>query len=209
MTCTWPLPFVLFWGWSTLCLSWFGLCYALHKPKWLLRKGKEGINTLYLLLNLPWLSVTYLIFGLERLFSREAMWNQIGDTPLFIGAYPWNSGELGAFDWIIDLTAEFPRSAPHHPGYCALPNLDGMPLESIPLPNWKSTDTILIHCAQGHGRSALLAAFVLQHMGFVNDFHAGLALVRKSRPKAIPNQFQCQKMQDLINRGRTQTANSS
>jgi len=50
--------------------------------------------------------------------------------------------------------------------------------------------TVLIHCAQGHGRSATVAAVALCRLGEASHFDEAIALVRSSRPKARPSKAQ-------------------
>ncbi|MHC5020159.1 MAG: dual specificity protein phosphatase family protein [Planctomycetota bacterium] len=42
--------------------------------------------------------------------------------------------------------------------------------------------TVLVHCAQGHGRSATVCAAVLVQMGDVDGVDAAVALLKQKRP---------------------------
>ncbi|PRQ09022.1 hypothetical protein ENSA7_12930 [Enhygromyxa salina] len=119
--------------------------------------------------------------------SRENWSDNVAGTNIWIGRRPTKS-EAASFDHIFDVTAEFPASHPDR-AQC-IPNLDGMPLadhEPVRLPDCGRT---LVHCAQGHGRSAAWLAFQLVHNGLSADHRAALSLIQRARPKAQPSRDQ-------------------
>jgi len=49
---------------------------------------------------------------------------------------------------------------------------------------------VLVHCANGHGRSALFVAGLLVDLELVESFEEGLDIVKQCRPLAVPNSGQ-------------------
>ena len=63
------------------------------------------------------------------------------------------------FGLVIDLTAEFPGRKKSGSHYLCLPNLDGVRLVNVDIPEQLDRNSrVLVHCAQGHGRSATYAS---------------------------------------------------
>jgi protein-tyrosine phosphatase len=101
-------------------------------------------------------------------------------------------------DLVIDLTAEFTEPACVRAGrqYVCLPTLDA----SVPDDDGQVLaladmlveypGTIYVHCAEGHGRAATVAAFVLLAKGLARDADEALALVKAARPKTNPRPWQ-------------------
>jgi len=53
---------------------------------------------------------------------------------------------------------------------------------------------LLVHCANGHGRSALFVAWLLIDLELMESFEEGLKMVQKCRPFAVPNGGQLKKI---------------
>jgi protein-tyrosine phosphatase len=90
---------------------------------------------------------------------------------------------------VVDLTAEFPelRAVRLGRNYLCLPILDGAAPDCEAftkvvrqVADWPGV--VYIHCASGHGRSALLSASVLIMRGWVTSPADALAMVRAARP---------------------------
>lgn len=152
--------------------------------------GKRPDGTLpiwSLVVFLPLLIYTSVVWHLMRLVSREAAQNTV-TSRLVIGRrlLPKEVGD--EFEIYVDLTAEFvePAKIRRTAGYMCFPILDG----SAPQPkalleavkNLRRGRTF-IHCAQGHGRTGLFAAALLLASGQAQDCKEALAMLQRVRPR--------------------------
>jgi protein-tyrosine phosphatase len=128
------------------------------------------------------------------LISRENRVDNIDKTSIFIASKPARKFDYSSYDIVIDLTAEFLKSKVEGAEYISYPNLDGMPLtqayEDVTIFQNKK---VLVHCANGHGRSALFVARLLQDLELVESYDEGLKRVLRSRPLAVANRGQLKK----------------
>lgn len=190
-------------GW-TWVLLWLGvnmlllsLAYVRHDAGIF---GKRPAGTLApsrVVIFLPYLLFTWAVWHLCRLLPEPAV-QRINDK-LSIGRRLL-PGELPAgVDVILDLTAEFiePAAVRKAARYISLPTLDA----TAPAPAALTTaiaslrpdEHVFIHCAQGHGRTALAAIALLLHRGEAKDIADGLRLLKSIRPSVAlaPSQWQC------------------
>ena len=163
--------------------------YALNNPKLILAKKRDGsINYFLLSINLPWLLFSWIVFFLQMLISKEHRVDSIIENQIFIASKPARNFDYSAYDIVVDLTAEFLKTDIEESKYISYPNLDGMPLsnlcEDVTIFQNKR---VLIHCANGHGRSALFVAILLKDLNLVDTLYNGLEKVKKNRPLAVPN----------------------
>ncbi len=151
--------------------------------------GKRPDGTLPLwswLLFFPLLAYALAVWHLLRLLCREPPCSQVTGQ-LVIGRRLLSSEFAGPFDTVVDLTAEFaePRVLRRHPGYVSFPILDG----AAPSPEALRAvigrvppGRTFIHCAQGHGRTALFALAFLLASGAAPSMAEGLQMLRAVRP---------------------------
>ncbi|MFV0443296.1 MAG: hypothetical protein ACK5Q5_06975, partial [Planctomycetaceae bacterium] len=150
----------------------------------------------FVLFHAPWLLLTWSAWKLSVWLSTEPPFHQL-TSKLWIGRRLSSTEIPAEFENIIDLTAEFIEPVPSRAftGYIAFPILDGG------IPDAKSlvylyhrleslTGTTYIHCAQGHGRTALVTAGWLLYQGAVSTPEAALQLVQSVRPQATVNRGQ-------------------
>ena len=181
------LIFILLW--PVINLNVLAVAYVINLPNLILGKQKNGkVNPILLLINLPWLLLTWFIFKIQIKLSRENFADKIGNTNIWISRRP--SGEsLEEYDLVIDLTAEFFKD--NTDKYVSYPNLDGHSLKNLPDPaDFHPDKKTLIHCANGHGRSALFTSHILKMSGVCENFEESMEMILKSRPLAKPNKSQ-------------------
>lgn len=142
----------------------------------------------------PLLLYTTLVWQFLRLASREPAHNAVTDQ-LVIGRRLLAFELEGEFDNYVDLTAEFaePSAIRRNPSYRSFPILDG----GAPTPEALGSAVAslrpgrtFIHCAQGHGRTALFALAVLLHSGLARNVGEGLRILSAARPAVRLNKAQ-------------------
>ena len=184
-----PYSYILLW--PALSMLIMSLAYLFNRPSLVLGKKSDGnINLFLLLLNFPWLLLTWCVFRMQLLVGKESFSDQIEGTNIWISRRPISKDNLSVFDVVVDLTCEFPRTKKSQKYYC-FPNLDGHVLANCPPPDEMfEGDHILIHCAYGHGRSALFTALLLKQRKIAESLNEGLEIVRQNRKLAKPNSSQ-------------------
>lgn len=177
-------------GWCSLSCLIMLVAYSANTP-WLVcgKKANGRVNAALLFLNLPWLLFTWTTWGLITLFSKEDACNRIGDTNFYISRFPLWGVDLSAFDLVIDLTCEFPRMHGQAKTYICRPNLDGIALANCDiLCSELKEEKYLVHCAQGHGRSAIFMSHLAA--ATVGSPRQAYELILKSRPGARASKAQ-------------------
>lgn len=180
---------------SSLILA---VSYSLKQPRLILGKTEDGTySTLLLIINLPWLSFSYLVWYLNILVSTEDFKNQIGHTNIYISRRPRLNELKEIYEVVIDLTAEFIEPKKEGQNYFHLPWLDGISPSTFKIPEGITTDSkILVHCAQGHGRSAIYTAMLLRQLKLCNSTAEAYHLILQSRPAAKASKQQLQYLID-------------
>ena len=161
LTLSSPMKYLLLWLIFNLMIM--TIAYALNNPKFILGKKHDGsVNYFLLFINLPWLLFSWFVFYLQMLISRENRVDRIGETFISIASKPARNFDYSSYDIVADLTAEFLKDRIGDVEYIAYPNLDGMPLSKgdKDVTIFKNKK-VLVHCANGHGRSALFVARLL------------------------------------------------
>ena len=179
-------------GWFWLA-AWLGGNFLVlglaHARGWHRVFGKRDDGTLPWwsgLLFFPMFLYSAALWHLLRLVSREAACNTVSET-LVIGRRVLASEVESRFDNFVDLTAEFsePAAIRRSTGYRCFPILDG----AAPSPEALHAaltglrpGRTYVHCAQGHGRTALFALAILLHSGAAQNVEEGLRLLSAARP---------------------------
>lgn len=153
--------------------------------------GKRAAGTLApisVVLLLPYLLLLWTVWHLWRLTSREPKWNAINGDFL-LGRRLLGSETPAEVASVVDLTSEFaePASMRSVECYRAFPMLDAtgrttaeirtLAQEVLAMPK-----PVYLHCAQGHGRSGLLAAALLLECGDAKTADEAFQMVRAVRP---------------------------
>jgi protein-tyrosine phosphatase len=140
-------------------------------------------------IQLPYFAVSGLVWYCQRWFGTEDCHNQVAPG-LWVGRRAFSNELPPGVDVVVDLTAELeePRDvACNGRTYFCLPTLDA----SVPderrlreLVRYLADHRggIYLHCAQGRGRSAMLAAAVLIERGQAASVEEAEALMQRARP---------------------------
>lgn len=182
--------------WPALSFLIVAMAYLTNKPAIFLKSAWGQLPFYSRLLLAPYLIEVWLLWHVLRAATREAAFHQISEQ--FIASRRLLASELpDGVDWVIDLTCEFtePTAIREMTGYRCLPTLDGStpPLNAtlqLVEKITRSGGTALVHCAQGHGRTAMLTTIMLVRAGDCDGFDDALARVQKVRPEAKPNHQQ-------------------
>ncbi len=151
---------------------------------------------------LPELALGVLVLFVSRWFDREGLLNPLADR-IFIGRLPFASERsklrAAGVDAVLNLCWEFPRLSKvdrdsdflsaHVPILDASPPTDRQFREAVEIiARWRAEGRcVLIHCAQGHGRTATISAALLVSLGLANDAEQALAMIKAARPLASPS----------------------
>jgi protein-tyrosine phosphatase len=135
-------------------------------------KRRDGqYQTWALVLHLPYLLSTLVVWYLIRLAIAENAADEVSPG-LWVARRPLGFEVPDGVECIVDVTAEFwvARGTRHQRQYICYPTLDGHVCDDVSFDAMVGDvaglrGSILIHCAQGHGRSAALAAAVLLARG--------------------------------------------
>lgn len=173
---------------------------------------------------LPYLALGGLVLWLSRWIDREDPRNSVAPR-LLVGRLPFPSERSGlreaGINAVLNLCWEFPRLSglDREPGLviARVPILDGSApserqfREAVDwVAMWHDEGrTILIHCAQGHGRSATIAAVALLRLGLAADPEAAQGIIRAVRPRARPSREQKAALMRYASRSRVQAADGS
>ncbi|MFP2956777.1 tyrosine-protein phosphatase [Myxococcus sp. 1LA] len=174
--------------WPAVSFALVAVTYAGAGPKLLGKLPNGRMQPIAVLALLPYLLLTWGTWHLVRRLSRERPYDRV--VPGVVVGRRLLPGELPAgVAAVLDLTAEFiePGGIRGACRYVSLPILDASTLpagkvapvlrELAALPG-----PIYVHCAQGHGRTGMIAAALLVARGDAPDGQQALPLIQSVRP---------------------------
>lgn len=176
-------------AWPAASLAVVAAAYAGGGPRLLGKRPGGSLHPAAVALHLPFLVLTWFVWHLVALLrgSREA--TLVADG-LWVGRRPRLGDVPAGVAVVADLTCEFPacRRVAATYDYLTFPVLDGHvpPLPDLVAFARRLADqpgVVYLHCAQGHGRSALVAACVLIARGTAADPDEAMRLIRAARPR--------------------------
>jgi protein-tyrosine phosphatase len=176
------------WAWSGLSFVAVGSGYA-HFGAAIFGKRPDGTIPLARVIMLwPYFLFTWSLWHLQRLVSRENSFDEVAPG-LWVGRRPL-PGELpSAVSLVVDLTAEFAlaRGVTERCEYLCIPTLDGGVPNADRLAEameriGSCPGGVFIHCASGHGRSAMVAVLMLLQQGRAMNVEDAVQIIRAARP---------------------------
>jgi hypothetical protein len=196
-------------GWSSLAFLGIALAYGLRSPRLLLKRRDGRLRCWSWLLFWPYHVVSHLSLALYRLSAREAPFHEIRPG-LFLGSClrPRDALRLGQPGTVavLDLTSEFTEvEILRRSGrYTCLPLLDHTApsrseLESAValIREHLAHPPVFVHCAVGHGRSALVVAAFLLSQGSAITLQAAVACLKSKRPGVRINAAQMNRLREF------------
>jgi protein-tyrosine phosphatase len=174
--------------WPAATLLALGCAYAGLGPGVCGKRSDGTLMPAAVLLLLPYLLATWTLWHLVRLLSNEPCCNEVAPG-LWLGRRPFAGDLPPGVGLVVDLTAEFAEPPAIRLGheYLCIPTLDASApdyrlLQAAVERIAAYRQPVYVHCAQGHGRSAALAAAVLIRRGLAKDVAAAEAMLRSIRP---------------------------
>lgn len=161
--------------------------YLLFGPRVYGKSPSGLLSPLHQFLLFPFLAYLWSVWSVLRLVKHERPFDQLTDR-IFIGRRLLNHEVPKGIDHVVDLTCEFNAPAiVRGKSYFSFQVLDGVATTPERLSEWvrrvaQLPGTVYIHCAEGHGRTGLLAAALLLSTGQAASPEEALQLVKAKRP---------------------------
>lgn len=137
----------------------------------------------------------------QVLYTSEPAWTLVSPG-VYVGRQPWSKADLPSdVTIVLDLTTEFEPAAEVQAAvsqYITLPAMDGtLPPADVLEPVLRDVASrrdavVYVHCAYGHGRSAVCAALIAFMRLEYPDWRTAMCAFRKLRPRVNFNQTQAQ-----------------
>ena len=175
----------IFFLWAAFGYMAVSLSYLANTPAVFAKDRFGRMSPFSIMFLFPYLLITWGTLAAQRRWSKENLYDEIVPG-LYLGGRP-KAHELPAdAAMVVDLTAEFPpaKGVAKGPAYQTLPVLDGaVPHveDFIKLVRMIKAyeGNVYVHCAQGHGRSAAVAAGVLVARGTASTTAEALDIIRE------------------------------
>lgn len=157
---------------------------------YLFGKRHDGSRSLFAsTILLPYTLVAHVVWRIQTRLIREASFHIVNDK-LIVARRLFGHEMPDDVEALLDLTSEFrdPSAIRAHAGYRCLPILDGGSIsakELIPaLHNLTPSQgkRVLIHCANGHGRTGMAGAAWLILHGYATTADEAVAMLQRVRP---------------------------
>jgi hypothetical protein len=200
------LPFVVL-LWAAVASQLVAAAYLVGESGVFGKRQDGRLPPLRVLAFLPYFVLAWAIRDLVPLVTREPAWTEVA-AGLWLGRYVRNHAALpDGVECVVDLTAESPAigGLPDSVEYICVPTLDG----SAPPPGLfetlvgrlaQSSQRLYVHCAAGHGRSALVAAALLVARREARGPDDAVARLSRVRPRISLNIDQRRALDELSGR---------
>ncbi|HEX8912124.1 MAG TPA: hypothetical protein VF796_07165 [Humisphaera sp.] len=181
------------WAWAALwpatSFAIVAVAYAGAGPRLIGKRPDGRLAAWAVALHLPFLLLTVTVWHLVVVLRGTRDASLVADG-LWVGRRPRARDLPAGVVVVADLTSEFAaaRGIRGRYEYWSMPTLDGHvpPVDSLVAFARRlaaAPGPVYLHCAQGHGRAALVAACTLVARGAATDADAAIAMVRAVRPK--------------------------
>lgn len=189
LVCYWAVSLGGWWHllvWIAISFFILSAGYAGVGPKIFCKRPDGTIPLWVKIIHFPFLLYLSVVWYFIRILSRENPFDKVGDD-LILGRRLFTSELPHGIVNYVDLTAEFedPKEIREKTNYVSLPILDA----SVPSPQGLISalsrlraGTTYVHCAQGHGRTALFALALLWTQESFRSFEDGFSFLKKVRP---------------------------
>ncbi len=179
---------VLF-AWLSLALVGVGIVYALDTPSAFGKRADGTLAPLSSLLWAPFLAMVRTVHALQKRALREPASHEVAAN-LFVGRRPHARELPQDIALVVDVCAEMPASRgvrEKSGAYVFVPALDATAPRVDQIARavdavLATTGPVLVHCAVGRGRSAMVAACVLVARGEHATIEEAEAAMRLRRP---------------------------
>lgn len=193
--------------WATVSAQLVAAAYLGGEPGLFGKRADGRLPLARVVLLLPYFLVAWAIRDFAPLATREPAWSQVADG-LWVGRYVRSYAALPeGVGCVVDLAAESPAIAglPDSVEYVSVPTLDGSAppeqvLERLVGGLAESPAALYVHCAAGHGRSALVVAALLVARGEAQGPDDALARLSRIRPRVSLNADQRRALDELCGR---------
>ncbi|MCB9594636.1 MAG: dual specificity protein phosphatase family protein [Sandaracinaceae bacterium] len=174
-------------GWS---VGIVGLAYLGIGPRVFGKRADGGMSMLHVALLLPYYVVAWSLWQLKSRLQGENPHDEVAPG-IIVGRRPLGEAEMpAAASVVVDLTSEFPRSAPTR----AVARYECVPTLDTDAPDVDAFRALLdrldgeegpifVHCAMGHGRSATVAAGLMVRRGVATDVDDAIRRMTAARPR--------------------------
>jgi len=182
--------------WSGLAWITAAAAYSGIGPGVFGKRVDGQLSPVNIALILPYLLPSWGLWHLQRVTSREDVCNEIVDG-VWLGRRCSGQRLPAGIAGVVDMTCEFTerREVVDGRSYVLVPTPDGhVPslkslVEAVEIAVG-STGPVYVHCAVGHGRSAMFVAAMLIRGGLAGDVDEAVAIVKSRRPLVHVNQSQ-------------------
>jgi len=175
--------------WPAFSLVVVGLGYVWLGP-WVLGKQPDGTLAWYTaLLLMPYFGAAEFAWYLVRVLGGEAPWHEVS-RGLYLGRRVQHWEVPARIGLVLDMTAEFVEPVELRTGryYVCVPTFDASAPEPAALAAAIREiagyqGNIYVHCAAGHGRSAMAMAVLMVARGVADDLDGAIAMMCAARTR--------------------------
>jgi protein-tyrosine phosphatase len=198
-------------AWPASSLVVVSLGYVWLGPSVLGKQSDGTLSWKTALLLMPYFGAAELAWYIVRVLGDEDPWHEVSPG-LYLGRRVQHWELPARVGLVVDLTAEFVEPPELRSGrrYVSVPALDASAPSVAALADAVQSigtyqGNIYVHCAAGHGRSAMAMAVLLVARGVARDIDHAVTLMRAKRPRVrlrtTQRKVACATVAELSQRG--------